>query len=545
MLRVAVLALPALCAIPATGQATGRDGAEPQSQDWQSLRVPSLCVEPLTGARLPRLLTGTHLWLPDDEPEAAGAPPAPAHLPLAALVGLIQEETRRKSWTVSLHPSTPPLLARGAKASVDELAALLDELDRAGRALDIDLTAWITPGAAAVGTHVTREVLDKSVAGASPWASSRSRSGDQVVLGERRSKAFVATYSVEVATDSGVAAPVVGQLLTGRTLHVRACRVRGGTRVHVEGFLDFAEDRGMRVLDTGSPDLGLVQEPRVACVQIGFSGVVDSGGALVVSVTGSPLEGKDFTLWLSASTAPDPKGTAWRALDLALLETRQMDLPLVSPGAGLAALAPEDALPALAEALPSSAVAQAAEGARSGSSLPGRGRPLVAWSPGLLLAPASDDAAWREMDTLVAAGESARLAEVDVAIEAGPLRASVPSCVSMPLRVLIGEETSILCDYDVQIAPETWMPGPHVERALDGLVLQGSAFGAGVRLFAWEARAAEPEELSRQELQLGRLQLTRRTFRSSRGYVLAGAPARELLAHSGDASGVRVEVRSR
>jgi hypothetical protein len=547
----------ALCVVPSIagflpGGEPGAEQAPGQDRtDWRSFQVPSLCLEAAQVTPLPRLIAGTHLALPEDELDAAVSEGHAPSLALAALSGLLQEEARRRSWTLELHPTAPPLLARGAKASLEQLAQVLEDFDRCGATFAVELRAWVTPGASKTGTHPSAAAFQQAVGATAPWANARARSGEWTALGERRAHAFVANYSVEVATDSGVAAPVVAKLYYGRTLHVRACRARGGKSVHLQGFLDFAELAKVEPFDPGSPDLGVVQEPLVQSVQIAFSGVVASGDALAVSVAGAPLSAPDFTLWIAASTLPDVpnppaaaagRESAWRGLDLALLEGRIEGLPWVLPGNGLEAIVPPETPPTWIEPLGASALAQAGEGARANGATT-RARPLIIWSNALVLAPLSEEAAWTEIDAQVSATEAVRLAGADVAVEHGALRVLAPATEGLPFRVLAGEESTLLHDYEIQIAPETWMPGPRVARTFDGTAVEGQLAAASLRGWGWIAGSEAPQELSRQELQLGRLQLARRSFRGTRIEIRAGEAGREALGAIEGSPALRLEVR--
>ena len=508
MLHQAPLAL-LLAAAAAPGSPAGDDG-----QDWVALPLPGLCQAPLEPLVPARLEAGWHVLLPGDPLELARLDPAPA-LPVAALLGLLQDDARARGLDVRFEPHAPPLLARGAPADIERLRGVVEALDASAQAWTVELRAWVTPGASDAGAYPQAADLERALGGASaPWASASLRSGATAVLGARRAQSFVADYGVEVATDSGVSAPLLGRLLVGRTLHVRASRAGGGRMLHLEGFLDWSELAGLEGFDTETPDLGLLQQPRVNAVQVAFSGSVASGGLLAVSAAGTPLSTADWTLWLEARTQPDPapREGGWRALDLALLERGREPLQAPEPGEGHAEPAPRTAGTG-PQGLSASVVAQAGDAARDGG---GRGqRSAIAWAPGLLLAPSADAAAWAEMERLVAAVERERLSGAELELVHGPLRVRLPLAEGTSARVLAGSERTFLTDYEVHVAQETWMPAPRVERARDGVLLQGSLRAGRLDAQAWSARSAQLEVLGRDAVGLGRLQRVERSFRSA------------------------------
>jgi hypothetical protein len=107
-------------------------------------------------------------------------------------------------------------------------------------------------------------------------------------------------------------------------------------------------------------------------------------------------------------------------------------------------------------------------------------------------------------------------------------------------RVLAGHETTAVVDYDVEIAPETWMPGPRVERMLDGFCAQGLAGEGHASYSAWIAATPEKQLVERSSVPLGRLELHRRTWRSAGGELFDSAnPVQVLPGTAGLALGFR------
>lgn len=507
--------------------------------------MPSLAVERPNVPRLPRLADGRHLRLPGDDEPGALISPVP-RLSTAALVELVQDVARRDELDVHLRSVAPPLLARGSAEHVAALRKVLDELDGLGRSLDVVVETWWFPGARLETARPDAQALAQLVGDAPPWATARVRSGEWAVLGERSATSFVASYGVEVAADSGVAYPERGTALTGRTVHVRACRAAGGARVHLEVFLDHAEPLEGAEFDPETPDLGVLHQPAIGVLQLAFSGAVPSGEALAASVTGTGLRGADGALVLRATASPTPGAGSWRLFDLALLETRVEPLPDRGPGAGLELEVPPDERRVLLESLPSSALAAEVEAARrSSADGPGRGWPLVAWSPALLLTRAESEPVVREAEALLAALEQERLTTRELVLERGELRALLPVAQGVPARLLRGVERPLLIDYDVQVAPEAWMPVPLVEAAFDGLSFHAHALGDVVHWSAWTARSEAGVDVDRDALRLARLVLPQRAFQGERGAARTGEDALELLPAGTDGPALRLSVGPR
>jgi hypothetical protein len=529
----------------ATLPRTARAGSD---ETWVALSVPSLCAPPPVVVRCERLALGSHLLLPGEDIDPAPAA-EPGSLALAALLGWLEEDAGRRKLAVRYHPSGPPLLVRGDAASVAQARALIDELSAAGAARAIELRAWLVDGEADVATtHPDRATFTRCVGARAPWATATLTSGESTVLGTRTTSAYVAGYTVEVATDSGVADPTIGRIASGRTLHVRACRVRSGTALHIEGLLDLAPKVAIADFESGTPELGVVQVPTVASVQVAFAGVVDSGGLLAVVIRGASIEPAACTLWLEARTKPDARGNATpprtlRSVDLALLESRSEELPLPRPGFGIEFQAPnERAL--LRESLPAASVAEiGADSSRGGGSSGGRApRAAALWFPGFFTAGADDTATWTEIDALVAGSERDCLANGEIALQHGTLRVLAPVCARCSTRVLAGAERTQLVDYDVQVAQDTWMPHPRVDHIFDGVCVQGHFDGATFSCSAWRASSAITRELDRKQLGIARLPLVERSFASAAAEVERAAP-RTLI--EADASGLALVLELR
>ncbi len=488
---------------------------------WRALPTPALCRSAPPTIDSPRLVRGTHLVISKEDVEAGLAPaPSPA-LTLNAFASLLSEEARRESWGITLHPSSPPLLARGPQPGCQAAAGFCEQLDAASRALDVELTVWLVRGA---GVSASAATLPKEA----PWAIARLRSGAETMLGERSSQSYVHNYAVEVATDAGVAAPVVGRVLTGDVLHVRAMRVRAGSAVFVEGLLDLSRLTSLEDFELSATDLGSVQQPHVSGLQIAFSGSVASGTPLRVAWAGlgSSEAVSEGSLWIVPRTTPDSADGRWRLLDTALIEAIAWDLPLVSPGGGLEVASDgtlEDQAP---KPLASALLIKETETSRSSNS---RARPPFVAGTGVVLGPRAEQEGWAEVDSLRGVAEALHTKTQEVLLERGGGFVRLPVAGGSSWRVLVGDETTAVVDYDVEIAPETWMPGPRVERSLDGFCVQGLAGLDFTSYSAWVAATAERRVAERSSVPLGRLELPRRSWRSARGELRAGATAEAVL----------------
>jgi hypothetical protein len=162
--------------------------------------------------------------------------------------------------------------------------------------------------------------------------------------------------------------------------------------------------------------------------------------------------------------------------------------------------------------------------------------------PGFLLAP-REDTAWAELEPLVAACERDAFEQADVSLEHGPLRVLAPATLGFPWRVLAGVERTLLVDYDVQVAPQSWMPSPQVEHVLDGVLAQGYLAGAGLACDAWVASSREPRDLERKDIGVGRMQTLQRTASVGDGIVRRGAPRLALVPASANAPALSVQMR--
>jgi len=553
MLEPPTLALALLAAaLPPARSAIGSSAA-----DWVALPTPRLCEPAMTGSHPGPLASGSHILSRNDGLPLPGSQSAP-RLPVSTLIKMVEDDARSRSARIEFFRSASGLLARGDPAAIEAARARIAEIERAADNLQIDLEIDLAGSAGAAGT-APEHFTGKSSVG----------SGEEAFLGRRDATPFVMSFDVEVAADSGIAAPVLGTAAHGRTLHLRASRIEGGKRIHLEGLLDLADLSEMARFDPETPDLGTLQEPRVDFVQIAFAGVVESGAALEVEITGAPLQLPSWKLSIRAVTradgAPAPANAgsssssasagkpaggntdAFDVIDLAFLASESTSIPNAGPGAELDRQAffvqPRRAtIPIPPSAIAAALDLRGADGSsRTGSG--SSGATATAWSDDLLILPRSDAAGDAEARALIAAAEKARTSTLRIEAKRGGLVARFPVCSGSPGRLLAGRERTALVGYRAEIAPQTWMPAPAVERSFDGLSLAVEVQSGGADCSTWIAESAGEEVVARQDAQLGQIQVLRRNLRSERAGLRAGDPERALAsgpAANADAVLVRV-----
>ena len=257
----------------------------PVQGEWTTLPLPSVCEERADSVGFPPLTDGHHLRLDEEFTERFGG--ARSALQPSDVGGLLQAAAAGGDATVEVFPFSPPLLVRGTPEDLEWARAQVDGLDAAGRRNRLVVTALLEPSPRAAANGVAHE--------ARRWGGTVT-SGDEIAFGPRERIRFLGSYDIEVATDSGVAAPIVGSAFTGKTLHLIPSRIDGGRSVHVRGLLDLSELQRIEVFEPGTPDLGDFQQPVVSAVSLAFSGVVPLGGSLTVELEGTPLEQPDWNL---------------------------------------------------------------------------------------------------------------------------------------------------------------------------------------------------------------------------------------------------------
>jgi len=496
----------------------------PTAGGWTALPTPVLCQARLLSPVPAPLASGSHLLQPADASSAHGATPS-ASLSMATLQKILEDSgANGRGPRLEFFKSASSLLVRGEPAALDAARARILELDRAAEALAIDLDVDLAGTAGGAGAASPDRLAEKR----------RVLSGDEVFFGERRTTGFVMGFNVEVAADSGIAAPVLGTATYGHNLHLRAVRVDGGRRIQIQGLLDLSDLTSLDRFDPETPDLGILQQPAIDFVQIAFAGVVDSGGTLEVRVGGAALALPDWKLSVKAVARPDdPAATGTLdVLDLACIARDPTQLQAAAPGAELDRLAQFTAPARPPVAIPPAAVAAALD-SRAGDS---SGAHLSAWwGDDLLILRRSDAQARVDARSLVAAGETSRLASCRIQVQQGGLSATFPVCAGTAARLLAGRERTVLVGYRVEIAPQTWMPAPDVQKTFDGLALDAQVVQGAVECSAWIAKSAPTTVVPRKDAQLGKLQVLSRTLRTQRARVSAGEPERADPGPAGDA----------
>jgi len=512
-------------------------------EGWTPLELPGLCLEPAPSTTFAPLQGGGHVHLDGrDDASSRGARP----LPSAQDVGhLLERAAGAAGRRLELFPFSPPLLVRGGEEDVEWARATLAALDAAGARQRVTLTVWLAPRAGFTpGGEAAAE------AGVRSWRSV-TRPGEEVAFGERRHEDFIAGYDVNVSTDSGVAAPRVGSVCTGETVHLVASRVQGGRGFHLRGVLDLAELAELEVFDPHTPDLGELHQPRVRTASVAFSGTGRSGELLRVELEGTPLARPDWTLVVRAETEAEPgldatAGTGWSAIDVSLLAQRPRRLERITPGAGLEGLAALEALAPSAATLTASGVLSAVESRgdpRAGARASGRGpTPYLVGEGFLMVAPEEGPRSLaRRLTDFADTVQAPRLDAHRLELRRGGLRVAFPVASGEASRVLVGEERVWLTGYESEIAPNTWMPSPLVEKAFDGLAWQGRCDGRRLSTSLWTSSTEEVTVRDRFQAQLGALQLPRRSVRGASASVELDTGRRRLLDALEDSPAVEIE----
>lgn len=501
----------------------------PVQGEWTTLPLPAVCEERADSVSFPPLLDGRHLRLDEEFAERIGG--ARSALQPSDVGGLLQTAAAGGDATIEVFPFSPPLLVRGTPENLEWARAQVGGLDAAGRRSRLVVTALLQPSARAAADGVASS-------GPRRWSGTVT-SGDEIAFGPRDRIRFLGSYDIEVATDSGVAAPIVGSAFTGKTLHLTPSRIDGGRRVHVRGLLDLSELQRIEVFESGTPDLGDFQQPVINAVSVAFSGVVELGGSLTVELEGTPLEQPDWTLQVSVTGEAEPAQLAegdWRALDVALLSGRGRILPAFDPGAALDDQLGLKALGPLAQSLSASGIVSAVESRPRGGSRSSAGNQRAPQHVGetliLISAARENGGDQARLPELVRTLEAPRRETARVEITRGDFRASFPVAGGEAARLLVGVERTLLTGYQVEIAPNTWMPSPIVEHAFDGLAWQGRLADGEVAATAWVARTHEIEHRRRDQTSLAAIQLPHRaadgaSWSEKVGADAAGSPAAE------------------
>lgn len=515
-----------LPAVPLAGPLFGPSAQDPRP--WIPLDLPALCrPTPVVPAPL-ELVDGVHLRPLDDD---LAPPPAPvAPLPAHTLLQLVEEDLRRLRLTADLELAPGTLLVRGEPRAVEAVGVLLDGLRPWDAALRVDLEVELGP---APGGSSESAPPNRAEPRAGPRAGLRVglrarvrvRSGERVALGARRRHPYLGDYDVNVTSDAGVAEPDILHAMLGATVHLTASRLEGGHQVLLEGLLDLAQLEELERFDPDTPDLGVVEEPRVAYAQVAFAARVSAGETARVELRGLPLDPPDWDLSLTPRTRTDPPTPAggWVPLDVAAIAHPSPFLPAPNLGfGGPGRRAPGAGAPGAGEALPAGTLARLLGGEELSAAEP-------LWSERLLLLPPGDPGLLVRARDLVRAVEAALQGGTRLAVERGATRVSLPAVAGRPVRVLVGREFRRLVDYRTQLAPESWMPQPEIARFVDGFCLQGRLDGALLTGAVWAVAARDGGGLEVGDVGVGRLQRVMST-EEGRPVALDRGDRRELLA---------------
>lgn len=498
------------------------------AEDWSALPLPSLCAPPALHAHAPALWDGAHIrpFTPGTGNAQAGAGP---RLPLATLTRMLEEDSRAHGDALEFFRGTPLLLARGSAAALARARALLADLERQSRALEIELVVHLRrsggAGAPADGAGAGELALEET---------QRVVSGEEACFGARTSESFVESFEVEVAADSGVSRPELSLCLSGTTLHVWAARLGEGNSIFLGGLFDQSTLAERGGFDPDSRDLGKLEQPRLEVLQNAFAGVVESGKSLELelqSKAGAPRWTLSVEARANAATKPE-LADGWQLLDLAFLAHDARALPRLGPGALFGSEFQWNEEAPAGTALPASAVAASLDEGRSssGSLSSSRLPPPLYWTDALLILPRGDAALLERARGLVRGAESLRSRTSRVELAQGGLVARFPVVSGFAARLLAGSERPYVVGYSTELAPQTWMPVPEVATAFDGLCVWLAAQDELASAAAWSTHSSPAREISSEDARLGRLQALSRQLASQSTLLHLGEPARELFA---------------
>lgn len=483
----------------------------PSSDDWRPLAPPILCAPAPEVVLPPMLVDGSHLEIPHADGRSPLASRGSA-LPFATFLQMAEEGARLGGSRLELQRQGGGALVRGDEVTLAGVARLARSLDVAARALSIDLDVRLATEGAGEALTFRRRV----------------RSGDLVFLGSRETRAYVAGFDVEVAAQSGQSEPILGRAHAGRGLHLFAARARGGERVFVWGLVDVASVLDVEAFDPETADLGIVEEPRIACAQAAFSGLLGADEPLIVELAGAG--GPSVKLEVRATTTRDAEvdtaiaGEGFAVVDLALVSA---ELPALVPCAAGALLTAPGASggdePGLAP-WPPSALAALVENARGAGNKTTRAS--LYWNDRCLFVPRTDASALSTARVLARAAEDARTAGGRVELANADARASLPTTALAPARVILGIQRPLLSEYRLEVAPQIWMPAPTIETTFDGLCLDVLALPAAAEAGVWLASSGPVTVRERAAAQIGRLQLATRRLEAGRARVEAAAETR-------------------
>ncbi len=491
--------------------------------DWTALPLPG-STEAHSQKTAPSIVAeGRHIYMSERDADA-GETLMPL-VPAETVTLLLEARAREAGQELALLPGMPPLLASGSSAALEAARVTLSELEAESEALAFDLQVCIS----ALG--VAKAGMSDSCEGPHVFAnhSGRFRPGELIEFGERETRPFLAGYRVDVAADSGVAAPIVGEVVTGQLIRLSAHRVSGGSKFFVQGVLDFSELAGLELFETDAPDLGSVQQPLVDSCQLAFSALASSGVPIVIELENTPLKNAHFKVVLRFDNRSASESTL-DLVDLSFLAQASPRLPLFELGSDrfFRGVASESTF----AAIPTRALTSLASERRGNAG-------LYASSRALLIDEGHAESA-AKIRQLIAGYEGGRLSTGQIEVRHGALLARLPSTSFAPTRLVVGRERTELVGYRAEIAPEIWMPVPNVQRLFNGLVLDARQTASELHAAAVSVRSGDAQVVSRFESNLGRIQLRPRAQIESQRVLKPSAEKQVLWRESEDVTELSV-----
>jgi hypothetical protein len=499
----------------------------PQQDAWSALPLPRICEERHFAGQPERIDSAGHVDL--GETFKGALTPAEILFAPQDLGNLLQMAAGVGQRSVRVSPYSPPFYIQANAEDSEWAGEALDGISAACDRQFLQVTAHLVPGGKASDSPpAAPQMLVGGTDGTQVWQT-ELLSGEEVFLGSRHQESFVSSFDVEVSAQAGVAAPTIGQVTTGKTLHLQVSRVDGGRRYHMRGHLDLSELAGFTSFDPGTPDLGQFMQPKVHALSLSFSAVGELGERQRVVIEGAPLAEKNWALWIEVNGVAEPRGPlaagqeigkAWRAYDVSLIESRARGLASLSPGSLLEDTHALDAINPTAATISASGVLgmlqSSGRSRRSSGGAPGNAPHQVTKGLILVAAAPGDGGLATQVSSFLQSAEASRLKSAQVTLSHGALKLSFPTAAGEAARVWAGSEQVLVTGYRSEIAPSTWMPLPIVEHVRDGLAWQGALETRRFSSQAWIAETESIQIVNQKRAQLGAVQLPKRHIRSAR-----------------------------
>lgn len=253
----------------------------------------------------------------DDGVDLLGVTSRSVQFDPSAVADFLQElnEEALSENQVALDVDGDSIVILGDSATIAALRKQVRDLSRVvGRPIEIEVAFWRPADGDPDSTILSRADYERLAASRRPaWRrTTTSRSSVPVALDSSRWTRYVSDVAVEIASKSAISRPQTDAFFEGSHVVVLPHALVGGEfAAHVQ--FAWAERMGpVQRVTTGIPESAQLDAPSVASVCGGFSGRVDEGGALCVTMNGDESCGASglLTVRLSSQTLPASPETA-------------------------------------------------------------------------------------------------------------------------------------------------------------------------------------------------------------------------------------------